>query len=86
VDAAQPELGADLRALALVSLGIAELWALRAGDAELHLEQASTLARRIGRPWLEVRATAHAAWAASFRSFALAGERSISIPIAARRD
>jgi LuxR family transcriptional regulator, maltose regulon positive regulatory protein len=76
-DAAQLELGPDLRGLALVSLGIAELWALRAGDAELHLEQASTLARQIGRPWLEVRATAHAAWAASFRSFALAEERSM---------
>ena len=60
-DTAQLELGADLRAVALVSLGIAELWALRPSDAELHLGQAITLARQVGRPWLEVWAAAHAA-------------------------
>jgi LuxR family transcriptional regulator, maltose regulon positive regulatory protein len=74
-DAAQPRLDQDLRALALVTLGTAELWALRAGEAERHLEQGSTLARRIGRPWLEISALAHGGWAASFRSFALAAER-----------
>ncbi len=65
-------LDADTRAQALVTLGTAELWALRAAEAERHLEQGSALARRIGRPWLEVGALAHGGWAASFRSFALA--------------
>jgi LuxR family transcriptional regulator, maltose regulon positive regulatory protein len=65
----------DLRALALVSLGTAELWALRADEAERHLEQGAALARQIGRPWLGVGALAHGAWAASFRSFGLAAER-----------
>ncbi len=68
--------GEDLRAVALTQLGIAELWALRIDDAERHLEQAATLARRIGRPWLEVRAMAHWAWAASSRAAAAARERS----------
>jgi LuxR family transcriptional regulator, maltose regulon positive regulatory protein len=73
--AALPGQSQDLRAVALVSLGTAELWALRASEAELHLEQAAELADQIGRPWLRVSALAHGAWAASFRSFGLAAER-----------
>ena len=72
-DAALPGRCQDLRALALVSLGTAELWALRANEAEQHLEQGAALARQIGRPWLEVSALAHGAWAASFRSFGTGG-------------
>jgi LuxR family transcriptional regulator, maltose regulon positive regulatory protein len=68
--------GEDLRALTLVSLGAAELWSVRAEEAERHLELAVALARRIGRPFLEATALAHSAWAASFRSFALAVQRS----------
>jgi LuxR family transcriptional regulator, maltose regulon positive regulatory protein len=74
-DAAQPLLDQDLHALALITLGTAELWGLRAGAAERHLEEGAALARRIGRPWLEVSALAHGAWAASFRSFTVAAER-----------
>jgi LuxR family maltose regulon positive regulatory protein len=74
-DAALPAECQDLRALALVGLGTAELWALRAGEAERHLEEGAVLAHQIGRPWLEVSALAHGAWAASFRSFGLAAER-----------
>ncbi len=74
-DAARPGRCQDLRALALVSLGTAELWALRANEAEPHLEQGVAMARQIGRPWLGVSALAHGAWAASFRSFRLAAER-----------
>jgi LuxR family transcriptional regulator, maltose regulon positive regulatory protein len=74
-DTTAPRLNEDLRALALISLGSAELWALQAGEAERHLEQGSALAHRIGRPWLEVNGLAHAGWAGSFRSFALAGDR-----------
>jgi LuxR family transcriptional regulator, maltose regulon positive regulatory protein len=69
------EVSEDLRALALVSLGAAELWLLRAEEAERHLELGVALARRVGRPFLEAGALAHSAWAASFRSFALAVER-----------
>jgi LuxR family maltose regulon positive regulatory protein len=68
--------GQELRALALLTLGAAELWALRAGEAERHLEQGITLARQIGRPWLEITGLAYSAWAGSFRSFALTVQRS----------
>jgi LuxR family transcriptional regulator, maltose regulon positive regulatory protein len=67
----------DLRALALVTLDAAEVWALRPDDAELHLEQGTALARRTGWPWLEVSGLAHWAIAASFRSFELEAERSM---------
>src|SRR6516225_2133599 len=47
-DAAQPRVGEELRALALISLGTTEFWA--AGeDPERHLEMGVALARRIGR-------------------------------------
>jgi LuxR family maltose regulon positive regulatory protein len=51
-DAAQPALGQELRALALISLGYAQNWTARLDQAE-HLEQGIALARRIGRPYLE---------------------------------
>ncbi len=50
-DAAQPGLGEELRALALVSLGVTEFWAARLEPAQRHLEQGVALARRIGRPY-----------------------------------
>jgi LuxR family maltose regulon positive regulatory protein len=52
-DAARPGLGADLQALALISLGSTEFWAFAWDDAERHLESGIALARRIGRPYLE---------------------------------
>jgi LuxR family maltose regulon positive regulatory protein len=61
-------LGEDLRALALISLGIAEVWALRFKDADQHLEQGVTLAHRIGRPYLEVTGLAHGSELAALRS------------------
>src|SRR5580692_8195645 len=75
VPAAQPGLGAELRALALISLGIAELWSMQIHQAEAHLEQGVALARRIGRPFLEIKGLAHWGLAASFRSPALAVRR-----------
>ena len=51
----------DLRATALVSLGIAEIWALQFEDAERHLRQGITLARQIGRPYLEFTGLSHRA-------------------------
>jgi LuxR family maltose regulon positive regulatory protein len=54
-------LGGDLRAVAFISLGIAEIGALRFGDAERHLQQGVALARRIGRPYLEFAGLTHRA-------------------------
>ena len=59
--ATQLGLGEDLRATALISLGIAEMWALRFEDAERHLTQGVALAREIGRPYLEFTGLAHGA-------------------------
>jgi LuxR family maltose regulon positive regulatory protein len=84
-DTAQPGLGEDLRALALINLGIAEVWTGRLADAGRHLEQGTALAHRIGRPYLEVTGLAHSAVAASVRPFALAVERSRQAIELARR-
>ena len=75
--AAQLGLGEDLRAAALISLGIAEIWALRFQDAERHLTQGVALARGIGRPYLEFTGLAHGAHAMLlFRPDAWQPERS----------
>ena len=54
----------DYWALALMNLGIAELWAGRPDDARQHLEDALGRTRRISRPFIEVGCLAHLAIAA----------------------
>jgi LuxR family maltose regulon positive regulatory protein len=56
----------DHRASALMNLGIAELWSLHVDDACRDLEEALALARRIGRPYLEIGCLGHRALAAAF--------------------
>ena len=73
----QPELGGDLRALALINLGIAELWTSRFDEADRHLEDGIALARQIGRPYLEVTGLAYWAQLMSWRSFPLGAQRSL---------
>ena len=68
-DTSEPGLGEDLRALALINVGIAELWTMRLDDAERHLEQGVALARLIQRPFLEFAGLAHAANVANLRSY-----------------
>jgi LuxR family transcriptional regulator, maltose regulon positive regulatory protein len=75
-DEPQLSLGEDLRALTLISLGIAEVWAFRFKDANHHLEQGVALARWIKRPYLEVTALAHAAELAALRSYTRGAQRS----------
>jgi LuxR family maltose regulon positive regulatory protein len=60
-DAAHLGLSEDLRAAALISLGIAEVWAFRFADADRHLKQGIALARLIGRPYLEFTGLTHGA-------------------------
>src|SRR5215813_4006867 len=74
-EAAQPGLGEDLRALALISLGSTEFWVARFQEAEGHLDRGVALARRIGRPYLEFTGLAYTA-SELFRSAALAAEHS----------
>jgi LuxR family transcriptional regulator, maltose regulon positive regulatory protein len=71
------QLGADLRALALVSLGITEIWTGRFGEGQWLLEQGIALARRIGLPFLEFTGLAYQAPLESFWSVARAAERSM---------
>src|SRR2546430_13368807 len=73
-DAAQPGLGEELGALALISLGTTEFWA--AGeDPERHLEMGVALARRISRPFLEFTGLAYQTAAGIYQSFTQAAER-----------
>jgi LuxR family maltose regulon positive regulatory protein len=58
-DAGQLTLDADLRAVALISLGVAEMRAARSEQAEQHLKQGVAQARRIGRPYLELTGLTH---------------------------
>src|SRR3712207_761293 len=46
--------GAELEALALMNLGIAEGWTLRLAESEAHVERALALGRRLGRPYIEI--------------------------------
>jgi LuxR family maltose regulon positive regulatory protein len=84
-DASEPGVGDDLRALALIGLGIGELWSNRTEEAERHLEQGAALARQIKRPFLEINALGHWALIMRLRSFAVATERSQQAIELARR-
>ncbi|HSK94783.1 MAG TPA: LuxR C-terminal-related transcriptional regulator, partial [Candidatus Angelobacter sp.] len=64
----QVTVGSDAKAVALMSLGIVELWAGAGDDAEHHLAEAADLARRMGRPYVEQGSLAHLALAVSRHS------------------
>ena len=68
-DGAQPGLGEELRALALISLGATEAWLGQFDQALPHLEQGTALAHRIGRPFLEFTGLAHQAVIEFYLSF-----------------
>jgi LuxR family transcriptional regulator, maltose regulon positive regulatory protein len=63
-------LGSDLRAVALMNLGIVEAWTLALPDAERHLRQGAALAREIGRPYLEVGCLSELGFASKIDPFA----------------
>lgn len=65
----------DLRAIALLNIGVTEAWALRLADSEKHLLEGADLARDIGRPYLEVACRAHLGFTATIHSLAQARER-----------
>lgn len=69
-------LDSDLRAFALLSLGIVESWSLDLEDAERHLLEGAALARTIARPYLEVACLARLGFAAKRHSFARSRARS----------
>ncbi|HEX2311914.1 MAG TPA: hypothetical protein VHH91_14475, partial [Vicinamibacterales bacterium] len=63
-DASELPVRPDYWALALMNLGIAELWAGHPNDARQHLEDALNRTRRISRPFIEVGCLAQLAIAA----------------------
>jgi LuxR family transcriptional regulator, maltose regulon positive regulatory protein len=69
-------LGNDLRAVALMNLGIAETWSpMGLEAAERHLQEGAALAREIGRPYLEIGCLAQLGFAARIHSLAAARRR-----------
>jgi LuxR family maltose regulon positive regulatory protein len=84
-DPAELGLGGDLQMLALIDLGIAELWTARFEEADRHLEDGISLARQLGRPYLEVTGLAYSAQLVSWRSFPQGAQRSMqAIELAGR--
>ena len=78
-------LSSDLKAVALLNLGVTEAWSLRLADSERHLTEGAALACRIGRPYLEVACLAHLGFASMGQSFAMARQRcEEAIALAAR--
>jgi LuxR family transcriptional regulator, maltose regulon positive regulatory protein len=67
--------GSELRAVALMNLGIVEAWSQGLPDAERHLQEGADLARQIGRPYLEVACLAQLGFASRIRSFAITRAR-----------
>jgi LuxR family maltose regulon positive regulatory protein len=67
----------DVRAVALMNLGAVELWSGAADDAERHLTEGLELARRNGRPYVEMGCLGHLAAAAGRHS--LAAQRELAV-------
>jgi LuxR family maltose regulon positive regulatory protein len=68
-------LNSDLRAVALMNLGIVEAWSLGNRDSQRHLQEGADLARKIGRPYLEVACLAELAFASKIEPFATTRQR-----------
>jgi LuxR family transcriptional regulator, maltose regulon positive regulatory protein len=85
-EAAQPKRGEELRALALINLGMAETWASLLDQADRHLKQGQALAHPIALPFLEFTSLAYQAVVDLFRSsFAQAAEHATQAVELARR-
>jgi LuxR family transcriptional regulator, maltose regulon positive regulatory protein len=68
-------LDSDLRAVALMNLGIVEAWSLGNQDSQRHLREGADLARKLGRPYLEVACLAELAFASKIEPFAITRRR-----------
>jgi LuxR family transcriptional regulator, maltose regulon positive regulatory protein len=68
-------LDSDLRAVALMNLGTVEAWSLGNQDSQRHLHEGAGLARKIGRPYLEVACLAELAFASKIEPFATTRRR-----------
>jgi LuxR family transcriptional regulator, maltose regulon positive regulatory protein len=68
-------MSSELRGVALMNLGIVEMWSGRLADAERHLSEGASLAKAIGRPYVEVACRAHRCFPSKLVSVAAARER-----------
>jgi LuxR family transcriptional regulator, maltose regulon positive regulatory protein len=75
----------ELRGVALMNLGIVELWSGRLVDADRHLAEGAKLAQAIGRPYLEVACLAHRCFASRLVSVVTARERGERVVALAER-
>jgi LuxR family transcriptional regulator, maltose regulon positive regulatory protein len=67
---------AVLRTVALMNLGIVEMWSGRNADAERHLREGATFAHKIGQPYLEIICLSNLGFALKVGSFAAARRHS----------
>ncbi|HEY2476169.1 MAG TPA: LuxR C-terminal-related transcriptional regulator [Candidatus Cybelea sp.] len=65
-----------LRAMALMNLGIVEMWSGRLADADRHLREAAEISQEIGAPYLQVICLSSLGFASKVLSFASAREQS----------
>ena len=65
----------ELRAVALMNLGIVETWSGQFADAERHVTEGAALAQTIRRPYIEVACRAYQAFPSTHISLAKARER-----------
>ena len=70
-----PGMSRERRALALITLGGAEVWTGRYIDAQRHLDEGLAIARRVEQPYLVMLALAHSAACASMQSSVSRAER-----------
>jgi LuxR family maltose regulon positive regulatory protein len=68
-------MGSELRGVTLLNLGIVETWTGRLLEAERHLSDGAALARRTGRPYLEVACRAHQGFPSKLVSVMTARDR-----------
>src|SRR5690242_4509149 len=68
-------LGQCLRAIALRSWGVAEIWSNHEQEADQHLKESAALSQAINSPYFEINALEHWGLLAALRSFPLAQQR-----------
>ena len=67
----------ELRAVALMNLGIVERWSGQFADSERHVTEGATLAQAIGRPYIEVACRAYQAFPSPLVSLTKAREEQV---------
>lgn len=68
-------MGGELRAVALMNLGIVETWSGHFDDAERHLSEGAALAQTMDRPYIEVACRSHQGFVSRHVSLQSANER-----------